>query len=102
MAARQVAGCSQEWLETALRRIVDQEAKLLRKFSSACIIISVLMLGGFGCAKEEAVEIKIGVMTPLTGDVPSWGEMQRRASDMALEAINNAGGVRGSQSLLPC
>jgi len=56
-----------------------------------------LILGSFGCAKKEPDEIKIGVMTPLTGDVSSWGEMQRRSTEMVLEAINNAGGVRGSK-----
>lgn len=46
------------------------------------------MIFSFGCAKKEE-QIKIGIMTPLTGDVASWGEMQRRATELALETVND-------------
>jgi len=70
---------------------------MTKKLFIAWITISVLMLGSIGCTKKGPDEIKIGVMTPLTGDVSSWGEMQRRSTEMALETINNSGGVRGAK-----
>lgn len=62
-------------------------------------IIFVLMLLAAalaGCVQpEKKAEIKIGVITPLTGDVASWGEMQKRATELAIEEINSAGGING-------
>jgi len=45
--------------------------------------------------QKRTPEIVVGIMTPLTGDVASWGDMQRKASDLALEEINAAGGIHG-------
>jgi branched-chain amino acid transport system substrate-binding protein len=39
--------------------------------------------------KKEPEVLKIGIMTPLTGDVSSWGAMQRRATELALEVIKD-------------
>lgn len=60
-------------------------------------IILIIAAALAGCVQPEKPkeEIKIGVMTPLTGDVASWGEMQKRATDLALEEINAAGGING-------
>ncbi len=52
------------------------------------IIGLMISLGMVGCAKKEE-EIRIGVLTPLTGDVASWGEMQRNATELALESLKN-------------
>ncbi len=48
----------------------------------------VISLGMLGCAKKEK-ELKIGIITPLTGDVASWGEMQRNATELALEKVKD-------------
>jgi branched-chain amino acid transport system substrate-binding protein len=69
---------------------------MIKKLFAAWAILALMMVD-FGCTKKGPDEIKIGVMTPLTGDVSSWGEMQRRSTDMVLEEINNAGGVRGAK-----
>ena len=45
------------------------------------------------CGKEE--EVKIGVFFPLTGDVSSWGERGRNATELAVEEINARGGING-------
>ena len=49
-----------------------------------------------GCAKQGR-EIRVGVMAPLTGDVASWGEMQRRSTELALIEENAVGGVDGKR-----
>ncbi len=46
--------------------------------------------------KDKEV-IKIGILTPLTGSVSKWGEMQKLATELALEEINKEGGVRGKK-----
>ena len=56
----------------------------------------VISLGILGCTKKEK-EIKIGVMTPLTGDVASWGDMQRRSTELALTKVNAVGGINGKK-----
>jgi len=46
-------------------------------------------------ARQSAGAITIGVITPLTGDVASWGAMQRNSTEMALDEINSGGGIGG-------
>lgn len=40
--------------------------------------------------------IKVGIILPLTGSQASFGEIEKNSFDMALEAINAAGGVNGT------
>jgi len=75
----------------------------MKRFSKAqvflTIVLSFLLVCPLGCKKEgpQAKEIKIGILTPLTGDVASWGEMQKRATKLALERINASGDIRGKK-----
>lgn len=56
-----------------------------------------------GCAqkeeakKEEPEKIKIGLVTPLTGDVATFGQSTKNAVMIALDEVNKAGGVLGKQ-----
>ncbi len=59
--------------------------------------LALLIVFPFGCSKKEPAEVKIGILTPLTGDVASWGEMQKRATELALEKVNSLGGVKGQK-----
>lgn len=45
--------------------------------------------------KKEPGEIKIGAILPLTGDMAKFGESFKNGIDLAVEEINNAGGIRG-------
>ena len=42
----------------------------------------------------ETEVVKIGILTPLTGDVASWGEMQRNSTELAVSAANRDAWVR--------
>lgn len=72
------------------------------KFSSVLAIISIflasLMVFSTGCVKkEEAKEIKIGVITPLTGEGATYGDATKKGADLAVEEINAAGGINGEK-----
>uniref|UniRef100_A0A7C6EH85 ABC transporter substrate-binding protein n=1 Tax=candidate division WOR-3 bacterium TaxID=2052148 RepID=A0A7C6EH85_UNCW3 len=45
------------------------------------------------CAKDQAGVIKIGLVVPLTGDVKTFGESVKNACLLAVEEVNNKGGV---------
>lgn len=67
----------------------------MRKLSFA---LTVLIVGGLllgGCApKEVATEsIKIGLITELTGDMAAEGQTVVNGAQLAVDEINNAGGV---------
>lgn len=68
-----------------------------RKLSAACIILLAFMLGSFGCAKKEPQDIKIGVLTSLTGESARYGQSAFNGIQIAVEEINNKGGIKGSQ-----
>lgn len=60
-------------------------------FFTILIIVSVII----GCEKKER-EIKIGAVLPLTGDVAVWGLNTKQGIDLAVEKVNNSGGINGS------
>lgn len=60
------------------------------------LLLSIALITLFvvsGCAKKEEVELKVGVITPLTGDVATFGQSTRNGVEMAVEEINEAGGL---------
>ncbi|MCK4445511.1 MAG: ABC transporter substrate-binding protein [Candidatus Marinimicrobia bacterium] len=65
-----------------------------RTFFWMLILGLVFSLGMLGCAKKEK-EIKIGVITPLTGGSAKYGEDIKRGYDLAVEEINEKGGIEG-------
>ncbi len=59
----------------------------------AAIAAAALLIAG--CKPQTAKEIRIGLITPLTGDVKTFGESVRNAFDIAVDEANKAGGVAG-------
>jgi branched-chain amino acid transport system substrate-binding protein len=60
------------------------------------LAIAVLLAGlSPGCKPPPAKEIKIGLITPLSGDVKTFGESVRNAFEIAVEEANAKGGVSG-------
>lgn len=47
--------------------------------------------------KTDQRTLKIGIMTPLTGEVASWGDMQRKSTELALEDLKARGVLDGTQ-----
>jgi branched-chain amino acid transport system substrate-binding protein len=61
------------------------------------LLAIAVLLAGFspGCKPPPAKEIKIGLITPLSGDVKTFGESVRNAFEIAVEEANAKGGVSG-------
>ena len=58
--------------------------------------LAVLLAGLFpGCKPPPAKEIRIGLITPLSGDVKTFGESVKNAFEIAVEEANAKGGVAG-------
>lgn len=57
-------------------------------------ILLVSMVLTLACSKKEK-EIKIGVITPLTGGSAKYGEDIKRGYDLAVEKINEEGCIEG-------
>ncbi|MBF8258502.1 MAG: Extracellular ligand-binding receptor [Actinobacteria bacterium] len=59
----------------------------------AAVAAAFLILAA--CKPQTAKEIRIGLITPLTGDVKTFGESVKNAFEMAVDEANKAGGVAG-------
>nr|WP_280527930.1 branched-chain amino acid ABC transporter substrate-binding protein [Halopseudomonas oceani] len=60
------------------------------------MIAAAALVGASTCA-VAADTIKIALAGPVTGPVAQYGDMQFIGAKMAIEQINNAGGVNGAQ-----
>ena len=60
-------------------------------------LFAAMALAGAASYSMAADTIKIGLAGPVTGSVAQYGEMQRAGAMMAIEQINQAGGVNGAQ-----
>ncbi len=64
----------------------------IRKIALAAGVSATLAVPGAALA-----EIKIGIAGPMTGPVAQYGDMQFAGARMAIERINEQGGVNGEQ-----
>lgn len=60
----------------------------------AVFIASILLAG---CGKKGGNTVKIGVITSLTGSQAAFGEAHKHGYEIALDEINNKGGVAGKK-----
>lgn len=77
--------------------------KSVRKLSILFIVAMMLILTACGGGKDSANKddnssekvdvVKIGAILPLTGSAASIGEMSKRAMELAVEEINENGGI---------
>ncbi|MFX0212350.1 MAG: ABC transporter substrate-binding protein [Candidatus Hodarchaeota archaeon] len=58
------------------------------------IVIIIIILVFSGQRQQEEGPIKIGVIGPLTGDVSEYGQNVKNTLNIALEEINEQGGIR--------
>nr|AAR19309.1 putative branched-chain amino acid-binding protein [symbiont bacterium of Paederus fuscipes] len=65
-------------------------------FRRPCLFLA-MVIAGFTGYSMAADTIKIGLAGPVAGAVTQYGDMQRAGALMAIEQINEAGGVNGAQ-----
>jgi branched-chain amino acid transport system substrate-binding protein len=65
----------------------------MRKRSISIVISLLTGLLLVTCSGEKSNTIKIGVIAELTGDMPAVGESCKKAAQMAVKEINDAGGL---------
>src|SRR5512139_144381 len=58
-------------------------------------VIAILFLAVAAAVPSDAKEMKIGLVTPLSGDVKTFGESVRNSFLIAVEEANAKGGVAG-------
>ncbi len=56
-----------------------------------CLFVSLLLVS---CSRDAGNTIKIGVIAELTGDMPAVGESCKKAAEMAVKEVNDAGGLQ--------
>jgi len=64
------------------------------------VLIAVLALIAAACGEEEAAEVtplKIGQLNSFTGDLSDFGAAHRDAAQLAIDHVNQAGGVLGTR-----
>ena len=69
--------------------------KLLSGIVSALVL--VVMAATLACAEIPAGPLKIGVVMPTTGPIAYDGRLTLNGIEMAVDEINNAGGIKGNK-----
>jgi len=66
----------------------------MKKSAILILLLIIIPLGFYGCGGDDSSKIKIGVIAELTGDVPAVGASCKNAAEMAVQEINDAGGIQ--------
>jgi branched-chain amino acid transport system substrate-binding protein len=76
---------------------------MTRAFLTLALIVSIcssfacVQKGGNGVATDTGDTIKVGVYGDLTGQTSSFGQSTKNGIELAVEEINNAGGINGKK-----
>ena len=57
------------------------------------LVLCAFMIVFLGACTEKSNTIKIGVNAEMTGDMPAVGESCKKAAEMAVKEVNDAGGI---------
>ncbi len=67
-----------------------------RRPGKSLLALLLLLVSGLGVCRptaDQSHEIRIGLIAPLSNDVSHWGEATVQAAEMAVKAVNEAGGL---------
>jgi len=70
----------------------DKEMKKLALLLGVILVLT-MTLSACGGAGGQAQTVKVGVVAELTGDIPAVGASCKNAAEMAVQEINDAGGL---------
>ncbi|MDF2614042.1 MAG: Amino acid-binding protein [Clostridia bacterium] len=63
----------------------------------AMVLSGMMALGLAGCGGKDSATVKIGLITPKTGQVAQYGIAVENAVNLAVEEVNAAGGIGGKK-----
>jgi ABC-type branched-subunit amino acid transport system substrate-binding protein len=61
------------------------------------IISIIAIVFGSGCTGPEEEKVKIGTLLPITGDLAQFGGPMQNAAKLAIEEVNENGGLLGTE-----
>jgi branched-chain amino acid transport system substrate-binding protein len=91
-----------------IKKVKEEEEETMKKKILALVVASLMILAITGCSSKdgEAADtgaageddvIKIGVLEDLSGDFSLVGQQKLHAAELAVEEINEAGGLLGKR-----
>lgn len=78
----------------------SNNSKKIAWFLIVVVVIGLLFFGGKGDSIKKTSEtgpIKVGFISPMTGEASSLGTVAQIAAQLAVEEINSKGGINGRQ-----
>lgn len=57
------------------------------------LLVASMLLSACGGGAAKSNTIKVGVVAELTGDIPAVGASCKNAAEMAVQEVNDAGGL---------
>lgn len=65
----------------------------MRNILLKVVILATVLL--ISCSSDSPSNIKIGILFPMTGDAGEYGLKGKKAIELAVEQVNNSGGING-------
>ena len=72
----------------------------MKKRITSILISAILIASLFtftGCGSSSGDTIKIGTLGPYSGDTAMYGEAAKNGIQLAVDQVNNDGGINGKQ-----
>jgi branched-chain amino acid transport system substrate-binding protein len=80
---------------------MEQKNNLVSQILMWIVIIILVVFGGIKILQNKTSNqtgtINIGFVGPLSGDGAAWGDIEKNTIALAVDEINNAGGIKGRQ-----
>ena len=62
----------------------------------AILLMAIALIGPTGCAGKSGA-VRVGLLFPMTGPVPTYGQSSKEGAELALKEWNDKGGVLGKE-----
>ena len=62
--------------------------------NAAGVLLAVAMVAAASGARAQTKEVEVGLIAPMSGPWARQGEVMKMAADLAIDAINQQGGIR--------
>ena len=73
----------------------------MKRVSVLLFLLIIVVFFAGGCGEKDDSTIRVGVIAELTGDMPAVGESCKKAAELAVKEINDAGGLQVGDSGKP-